>query len=255
MNDLDCKTCDELIHGYLDHELDAATTARVAGHLAGCAECARRYEQARQLIDDVKHRAPYYRAPEALHLSLLGVAPERSSVVADFMQGLRALSGRWWAPVFSTLALSLAVMLYVVTPSAEQPWLDEAVSSHVRSLMAEHLNDVVSSDRHTVKPWFTGKLDFAPPVFDYAAQGYPLLGGRLDYLQHQTAAALAYRHAKHTINLFILPTAEADRARESLSLRGYNVVSWRRDHLRFILVSDLEKGELEAFGQLIEKGV
>jgi len=106
-----------------------------------------------------------------------------------------------------------------------------------------------------VKPWFTGKLDFAPPVFDYAAQGYPLLGGRLDYLQHQTAAALAYRHAKHTINLFILPTAEADRARESLSLRGYNVVSWRRDHLRFILVSDLEKGELEAFGQLIEKGV
>ena len=254
MNDLDCKTCDELIHGYLDHELDEATTARVAGHLADCVGCARQHEQARQLIDDVKSRAPYYRSPEALNLSLLGAAPARSSAMADFMQGLRTLSGRWWAPVFSTLALSLAVMPYVVTPSAEQPWLDEAVSSHVRSLMAEHLNDVVSSDRHTVKPWFTGKLDFAPPVFDYAAQGYPLLGGRLDYLQHQTTAALAYRHAKHTINLFILPTAEADRARESQSLRGYNVVAWRRDHLRFILVSDLEKGELEAFGQLIEKG-
>ncbi|NVZ61583.1 anti-sigma factor [Pseudomonas gingeri] len=254
MNDLDCKTCEVLIHGYLDHELDAATTTRVAGHLAGCEQCARRHEQARQLIDDVRKRAPYYRAPEALNLSLLGAAPTRPSAAAGFMQGLRALSGRWWAPAFSTLVLSLAVMLYVVTPSAEQPWLDEAVSSHVRSLMAEHLNDVVSSDRHTVKPWFTGKLDFAPPVFDYAAQGYPLLGGRLDYLQHQTAAALAYRHARHTINLFVLPTTESDRALESLSLRGYNVVAWRRDHLRFILVSDLEKGELEAFGKLIEKG-
>lgn len=254
MNELDCKTCHELIHGYLDHELDAATAAQVAGHLAGCVECAYLHEQTRQLIDDVKIRAPYYRAPEALSRSLLSGASTRPSVGAGFIQSVRAASARWWAPAFSALALSLALMLYVVTPSAEQPWLDEAVSSHVRSLMAEHLNDVVSSDRHTVKPWFTGKLDFAPPVFDYAAQGYPLLGGRLDYLQHQTAAALAYRHARHTINLFILPTAEADRARESLSLRGYNVVAWRHDHLRFILVSDLEKGELEAFGQLIEKG-
>jgi len=146
-------------------------------------------------------------------------------------------------------------MLYLAAPSAERPWLDEAVSSHVRSLMVDHLNDVVSSDRHTVKPWFTGKLDFAPPVFDFSQQGYPLLGGRLDYLQQQSAAALTYGHGRHVINLFILPTTQADGAAQNLSLRGYNLVAWRRNHLRFILVSDLEQGELAALGQLIQKGL
>lgn len=148
--------------------------------------------------------------------------------------------------------LTLAMVLYVATPGSEQPLMDEAVSSHVRSLMGEHLNDVVSSDRHTVKPWFTGNLDFSPPVFDYAAQGFPLLGGRLDYLQHQTTAALSYGRAKHIINVFILPAPEADKPRQSQTIRGFNVVSWQANHMRFVMVSDLEKGELEAFSELLK---
>lgn len=244
MNELDCTVCQTLVHGYLDKELDPAMAAKVAGHLAGCAECAQLHDQARLLMTGVKQRAAYYAAPVSLTDTVFApVAPQ-----PHIFGGWR----KWFAPAFSTAALALAVMLYVATPASEQPLMDEAVSSHVRSLMGEHLNDVVSSDRHTVKPWFTGKLDFSPPVFDYSAQGFPLLGGRLDYLQHQTTAALSYGRAKHIINVFILPTPETDKPRQSLTIRGFNVVSWQENHMRFVLVSDLEKSELEAFSQLLK---
>jgi anti-sigma factor RsiW len=244
MNELDCTVCQTLVHGYLDKELDPAMAANVAGHLAECAECAQLHDQARLLMTGVKQRAAYYAAPVSLTDTVFApVAPQTHS-----FGGWR----KWFAPAFSTAALALAVMLYVATPASEQPLMDEAVSSHVRSLMGEHLNDVVSSDRHTVKPWFTGKLDFSPPVFDYSAQGFPLLGGRLDYLQHQTTAALSYGRAKHIINVFILPTPETDKPRQSLTIRGFNVVSWQENHMRFVLVSDLEKSELEAFSQLLK---
>jgi len=244
MNKLDCTVCQTLIHGYLDQELDPPMAAQVAGHLAACAECARLHDQARLLKVSVKRQAPYYPAPVALTDSVLAAVAPRPRAVERWR--------KWLAPVFSAAALALAVVLYVVTPGSEQPLMDEAVSSHVRSLMGEHLNDVVSSDRHTVKPWFTGKLDFSPPVFDYSAQGFALLGGRLDYLQHQTTAALSYGRARHIINVFILPTPEADKPRQSQTIRGFNVVSWQASHMRFVLVSDLEKSELEAFSQLLK---
>ena len=244
MNELDCTVCQTLMHGYLDKELDPATAANVAGHLAECVACARLHDQAQLLKVSVRHKAPYYAAPASLAARLK--APEAPAP--------RALERwrKWFAPAFSAAALALAMVLYVATPGSEQPLMDEAVSSHVRSLMGEHLNDVVSSDRHTVKPWFTGKLDFSPPVFDYSAQGFPLLGGRLDYLQHQTTAALSYGRAKHIINVFILPAPEADKPRQSQTIRGFNVVSWQANHMRFVMVSDLEKGELEAFSELLK---
>jgi anti-sigma factor RsiW len=246
MNELDCKVCQTLMHGYLDQELDPATAAKVAGHLAGCAACARLHDQAKLLVVSVKRQAPYYPAPASLVDDVLAAAAPRTSVVERWRQ--------WFAPAFSAAALALAAVLFVAMPGGEQPLMDEAVSSHVRSLMGEHLNDVVSSDRHTVKPWFTGKLDFSPPVFDYSAQGFPLLGGRLDYLQHQNTAALTYGRAKHIINVFILPTTEADKPPKTQSIRGFNVVSWQENHMRYVLVSDVEKGELEAFSQLLKHG-
>lgn len=248
MTDLDCSTCRVTLHGYLDNELDPAATADMAAHLNDCAECRRRYEQTKALSEGVKRHAAYYAAPDLLVRSVFSpqtAAPPRWEAT---------LRG-WLAPAFSAAALAMALVLYIATPSGEQPWMEEAVSSHVRSLMAGHLNDVVSSDRHTVKPWFSGKLDFAPPVYDFAEQGYPLLGGRLDYLQHQTAAALSYGRAKHVINLFIVPTRDAEKPLAGAALRGYNVVTWQQNHMRFIAVSDLEKGELEAFGKLVEKGM
>lgn len=246
MNELDCTACQTLIHGYLDNELDPAMTANVAGHLASCAECVRLLDEARLLMASVKRHVPYYAAPASLTASVFATGAPRSSVVERWRT--------WFAPAFSAAALAFAAVLFVATPGSEQPLMDEAVSSHVRSLMGEHLNDVVSSDRHTVKPWFTGKLDFSPPVFDYTAQGFPLLGGRLDYLQHQTAAALSYGRAKHIINVFILPTTDADKPPQTRSIRGFNVVSWEENHMRFVMVSDVEKGELEALSQLFRKG-
>lgn len=256
IHSIDCKTCRAWLHGDLDNELETNAAAEVAEHRRHCAECAREYTDARRLVAQLKAHMPRHQAPaglaQRLRASLEEAAPPREGGLQRWLgSGWR----RWLAPGFSTLALALSLVLYLAAPSAERPWLDEAVSSHVRSLMVDHLNDVVSSDRHTVKPWFTGKLDFAPPVFDFSQQGYALLGGRLDYLQQQSTAALTYGHGRHLINLFILPTAEADAAAQNLSLRGYNLVAWRRNHLRFILVSDLEQGELAALGQLIQKGL
>ncbi|MGE8152567.1 anti-sigma factor family protein [Pseudomonas vancouverensis] len=246
MTDLDCTTCQVLMHGYLDQELDSADTAKVTQHLSTCSQCTRALAEAQLLMGGVKRHAAYYPAPSSLKEQVF----DQVSPTTNTLTRLRS----WLAPAFSAAALALAVVLYVATPGSEQPLMDEAVSSHVRSLMGDHLNDVVSSDRHTVKPWFTGKLDFSPPVFDYAAQGFALLGGRLDYLQHQTTAALTYGRAKHIINVFILPTTQTDTAHQSQLLRGYNIVSWQRDHMRFIVISDLEKGELESFSQLLDKG-
>ncbi|MGY2263262.1 anti-sigma factor family protein [Pseudomonas sp. SDO55104_S430] len=246
MNELDCTACQTLMHGYLDKELDPATTATVAGHLAGCAACAREHDQAKLLVTGVKQKAAYYKTPASLTARVFPAEPAKVSVIERWRN--------WFAPAFSAAALALAMVLFVATPGSEQPLMDEAVSSHVRSLMGEHLNDVVSSDRHTVKPWFTGKLDFSPPVFDYKEQGFPLLGGRLDYLQHQTTAALSYGRAKHIINVFILPASEADKPRQTQTIRGFNVVSWQENHLRYVLVSDVEKSELEAFGGLLKNG-
>jgi anti-sigma factor RsiW len=248
MNELHCTVCQTQLHGYLDQELDPAMAADVAAHLAICSDCARLHDEAKLLKVSVKRHAPYYSAPASLTASVLAaVAPASPGPIERWR--------KWFAPVFSAAALALAMVLYVATPGSEQPLMDEAVSSHVRSLMGQHLNDVVSSDRHTVKPWFTGKLDFSPPVVDYSAQGFTLLGGRLDYLQHQTTAALSYGRAKHIINVFILPTTEADKPSQSQTIRGFNVVSWQAGHMRFVLVSDVEKGELEALGQLLRNGV
>ena len=248
MTDLHCSARHTAIHGYLDHELEPAAAAEMAEHLQRCAACRGVYAQAKLLSVSVKRHAPYYPAPDLLLRNVFAPPPTAT-------RNRWAAVGTWLAPVFSTAALGLALVLYVATPSADKAWMEDAVSSHVRALMAEHLNDVVSSDRHTVKPWFSGKLDFSPPVEDLAAQGFPLLGGRLDYLQNQPAAALSYGRAKHVINLFILPSAAADTPREEVSLRGYNLVAWQHGHMRFIAVSDVEARELQTFSQLIEKGL
>ncbi|MDB5981092.1 MAG: zinc-finger family protein [Pseudomonas sp.] len=261
MNELNCELCHELMHGYLDNELDKPTHLGFTEHLASCADCRQRLQEMQLLKTAVKAQASYYSAPASLTDSLraslqlpaqpLPLPEAKAKAKVDRWRTLRD----WFAPIISAGVFAAALALYIATPTVDDNWADEAVSSHVRSLMGEHLMDVASSDKHTVKPWFTGKLDFSPPVYDFAAQGFPLLGGRLDYLQHQTAAALSYRHDKHIINTFVVPTSEPDSPAQTESRRGYNIVTWRQNHMRFIVVSDMDKGELEAFSQLTQKGL
>ena len=156
-----------------------------------------------------------------------------------------------------TPAVGMALLLILALPlalrySAQNRLADEIVSAHIRSLMLEHKLDVASSDQHTVKPWFDGKLDFAPPVVDLASQGFPLLGGRLDYFNGRQVAALVYQRHKHFINVFIWPVdSRAPAGGRAAARQGYNLVHWTASGMTFWAVSDLNTAELEQFAQLL----
>ena len=157
------------------------------------------------------------------------------------------------APMAAAALVLLTLVPFMRGPSTEEILTREVVSSHVRSLMANHLADIPSSDQHTVKPWFSGKLDFSPPVQDLANQGFPLVGGRLDYLNNQPVAALVYQRDKHLINLFIWPSdkgAPAEVAR--VTRQGYNLIHWSGSGMNFWAVSDLEERQLQEFVQLLQ---
>jgi len=248
MNEMTCTECAGWLNAYLDNELDTEASVRVRSHLEGCADCKARYEELAALRQGLRTGLPFHEAPEGLRQNLLSRLP-RTSPAASAPRISREWR-RWRMPAFSTAALAAAVLLYVFTPVREDRLEDEVVSSHVRSLMVGHLMDVVSSDQHTVKPWFAGKLDFSPPVYDFTLQGYSLLGGRLDYVGHQTVAALSYRHAKHIINVFVMPTNQSDAAPKHFSVRGFNLIAWRQNHLSFEAVSDLNAEELQALAVL-----
>ena len=154
------------------------------------------------------------------------------------------------------LALSVALLWTVFSARARSDNLvaQQVVSSHIRSMMLDHLVDVPSSDQHTVKPWFNGKLDFAPDVKDFADQGFPLAGGRLDYVDNRTVAALVYQRRKHSINLFIWPSPGAnDQSAQQSSVNGYNIIHWTRSGATYWAVSDVNSADLSEFAKLASR--
>ena len=259
MTEMNCRDCKLEIHGYLDNELETGRALVVHQHLLNCKDCQNYYQQMRQTAQLVREQATAYEAPNALsdkiRAAIEGRSKGETSGMAALLHKVRSWRMGAFAPAASFAALACAVFLYVAAP-ANNDWVDEAVSDHVRSLMAQHITDIPSSDRHTVKPWFIGKLDFAPPVFDFTAQGFALIGGRMDYLQSQTAAALVYEHNKHIINLFIAPTTEADSPKtDDLKKRGYNLVTWQKNHMKFVAISDMDMNGLAAFSKLFRDAV
>lgn len=246
---MECKDLRELVHRYIDGELPADLRSATEAHIARCADCRKLVQEEQGWQQAIRRAGRYYTAPEAVRQRIAGMTRRAAPSFSA-----RRLSG--WAMAASLLlavALSSGLTAYVTTPSPLAPVEQEVVAGHVRSLLADHITDVASSDQHTVKPWFHGKLDYAPPVEDFAADGFPLVGGRLDYVDHRNVAALVYRHAQHPINLFILPTDQPDSATRASVDSGYNVLHWTAGGMSFWAVSDMNAGELRDFEKLLRR--
>jgi anti-sigma factor (TIGR02949 family) len=234
-------TCEDIerdLDAYLDRELESDVAAAVRDHLAGCAACSRRLTE-RQRLSRLARSVPYHSAPDRLRA--------RISAQATRSRSMRRLV-TWAAAAVIVLSVGAGVALLRSPGLGDDAIVDEVVNSHVRSLMAEHLFDVRSTDQHTVKPWFLGKLDFSPPVADLASIGFPLVGGRLDYLDGRAVAALVYQRHRHTINVFVSPARDGAFATvDARSVRGFHVHHWVRDGMSFWVVSDLNAAELTEF--------
>ncbi len=244
-------TCDDarlLLHAYLDDELDVTQSAAMERHLADCAACAAERREFGRLRQALAQPALYRRAPDALRRTW-----EMPAAASSAARPRRALAWAAAAGFAGALALSAPAWLWLVR-GAESPaaLVDEAISGHLRSLQPQHLMDVVSTDQHTVKPWFEGKLDFAPRVKDLADQGFPLAGGRLDAIGGRSVAALVYRRRMHAINLYQWPVDGPDAPPSTTQRHGYTVIDWRQDGMRYLVVSDLNDGELRQFALAFE---
>ena len=234
-----CVDQELLLGGLVDGELDAANVAMVEAHVARCEGCREELERLQAVHNLLASEGVRHSAPESLRARIAAV-PELAPRAANDNRLLR-----WLGPGFAgALAASLAMVLLV--PSGEQAGLDQQlVSSHVRSLQPGHLIDVQTANQHVVKPWFNGKVDFAPPVPDLSDQGFPLVGGRLDSIDGKTAAAIVYKRRLHTVNVFVWK-APSVRARSKVE-NGFAVDEWSADGLRFAAVSDIPSGELGQF--------
>jgi anti-sigma factor RsiW len=246
---VNCQQARPLIDFYADGELDAAAIVELEKHIYDCPACAPAWRNAQTLKKSLKQDALFFTAPTELRCRIK--AELRSQV--ETAPRWSFWNWNWLTTATTSVAtacLALLLTLSVTRPSAEQRLTQEIVSSNIRSLMADHMLDVVSTDQHTVKPWFNGKLDFSPPVKDLAAQEFPLIGGRLDYIGGRSVAALVFHRNKHVINLFIWPANEKDsKPTPSASIQGYNVIHWSEAEMTFWAASDLNEKELMEFAQ------
>jgi anti-sigma factor RsiW len=241
---VDCHEVEGLLDAYQDRELEPAVLVSVRDHVGVCAACRGRLANL-ETIGRMIRRAPYYQAPEALRARLMPVRP-RSTAISHRLA---------WAAAAVIVASVTGSILFVRSSTRAARTADpvdavaqEVVSSHVRALMGEHLFDVRSTDQHTVKPWFLGKLDFSPPVTDLAQAGFPLTGGRLDYVAGHPVAALVYTRGQHTINVFVWPEPSGvARSTDARAIRGFHVRHWTRAGMSYWAVSDVNDAELDQF--------
>jgi anti-sigma factor (TIGR02949 family) len=240
--------CDESrprLEAYLDGELAETERRQLREHLASCSDCGSEAASLERLHAGIRQSAPIYRAPEALR-SQLRFALRREAATA--VRVVRPAPG--WLAYAASLLLAVALgsggTLLITGERHEDTMASELIDSHLRSLLADHLTDVASSDRHTVKPWFAGRSDVSPPAVDLTAQGFPLVGGRLDLIAGKPIPALVYKRREHVINVFVLPASHGDLA-ATITRHGYSVRHWDAGDLGFWAVSDAAPSELADF--------
>jgi anti-sigma factor RsiW len=263
-----CEHSEELLNAYLDGETDRAVGAGIERTLQDCPECSRKFRNIHALRSALKSGAPVFPAPAGLEARVRQAlrAEQRGQSLAEPRADAPA---RWdWRRLFAVALPAAAVLvagLWFLRPAtgpapAADLLSEELVTDHIRSLQADHLTDVASTDQHTVKPWFDGRLDFSPDVRDLAEQGFPLAGGRLDYAGDRAVAALVYKRRQHVINLFVWPAAGGDAAPVvgtapvvEPARRGYNVIRWTRSGFAHAAVSDLNAGELRELAGALDR--
>ena len=254
------------VQAYFDAEVDAVSAADIERHIEHCAECRALLQDLEQVRTVLRRESAYARTPPALHAKIMRALDREESAGAPAAEGAPAVKAReraspawrmrsFWAGALGGVggtAIAATCAFLLLAPRLTNPLLDELVSAHVRSLMPSHLIDVVSTDKHTVKPWFAGHADVSPVVADFEPQGYRLIGGRVDYLEHQRTAVVVYQHGAHVINVF--SWAGHERALPANVTRsGYHLAFWQAGDLEYCAVSDTGWDELLGLVKLLRE--
>jgi len=255
---MDCNETRRLLEADADGELDLVRHLEIEAHLRTCPDCTRLAENLRARRAALRTSLPRFTAPPQLAEKIRAALRAETPSPATPARSPRA---KIIFPVWRIAGLTASIAVALV---AGYSWggararsdllLDEAISDHVRSLLVSHLTDVTSTDQHTVKPWFAGKLDFSPTVVDLAAEGFPLAGGRLEHLDGRPAAALVFHRRQHAINVFIWPAASSAVSPRRAERDGYHTESWKQSDLNFLAVSEIPASELARFAELFRTG-
>jgi anti-sigma factor RsiW len=235
---------DMLLHAYLDGELDARASLEFERALTDSADLRRRFEEARALREMLREKAPRHRAPVGLRRRVAALSEPRIAARRDWL--------RWPAAGAFAAVVALALVTVLRTADNDERIVREVLAGHARAMLTGRVIEVASSDRHVVKPWLGGKLDFSPPVRDFEAEGFRLAGARLDYLDGRPVAALVYRHRAHVVDVFVWPSAASDGLR-SHAERGYNLLRFSSAGMQFWAVSDLNPAELGELAALLRR--
>jgi anti-sigma factor RsiW len=251
--------CAELlrVQAYFDGEVDAVSAADIERHAEHCAECRALLQDLEQVRTALRQELTYAHTPPALRARVMRALDQEGAVKSPRARGERFTSWRaapFWKGAFSGIggtALAAGIVLFFLAPPLTNPILDDLVSAHVRSLMPDHLIDVVSTDKHTVKPWFAGHADVSPVVADFDGQGYRLIGGRADYFDRQRAAVVVYQHGSHVINVFSWAADQRGLPKDT-TRNGYHLAFWKTGNLIYCAVSDTAWDELLGLVRLLQ---
>ena len=254
---MDCNSCRDRMHAYLDQELDLPGVVAIDQHLAACPACKQFFARHSALQSAVRQHANYFTAPAELAdrvRATVGAVAAADPARPPKPAGARGPFGQWLglgAAVAAAAVVSWTAAIQYSALASDDALAEQVIASHARAVLTSHVADVASSDQHTVKPWLSSKLDFSPPVTDLAREGFPLTGGRLDYLNNRPVAALVFGHRRHVIDLFVWPDPKAGQAGavRSQEKNGYTIVHWAEGGMAFWAISDLNPADMKTFAE------